>query len=158
MSDLSIINSVFGKLIADSVFLDYLGLTTDSPMAEKVKRIQKEVEPNGLSTTNIPLVCIYPIPGVRNRINDIVYDAMFEVAIFSDTSTGVKSATQKAGTMVIGELLSGDIAKGTKGLLHQVQLGGATFLTEFQSSFQSPSGVAGIKKYVMRFKVSEVIG
>lgn len=150
MSDLSIINSVFGKLIADSVFLDYLGLTTASPMAEKVKRIQKEVEPNGLSATNIPLVCIYPIPGVRNRINDIVYDAMFEVAIFSDTSTGVKSATQKAGTMTIGARVME--------LLHYIQLSGATFLTEFQSSFQQPSGVTGIKKYVQRYKVSEVIG
>ena len=150
LSDLSIIDSVFGKLIADSVFLDYLGLTLASPMPEKVKRIQKEIEPNGLSTTNVPLVCIYPIPGVRNRINDIVYDAMFEVAIFSDTSTGVKGPTQKAGTMVIG-------ARAME-LLHYIQLSGATFLTEFQSSFQSPSGVTGIKKYVMRFKVSEVVG
>ena len=149
MSDISIINSVFGKLKADSVFLDYLGLTPSSPMPQIVAKIQKEMEPNGLTKDNIPLVCIYPIPGVRSRLNDLVYDAFFEVAIFSDSSTNVKSATTRAGTMRIGER--------ARELLHYVQLGGATFKTEFQSSFQSSSGVAGIKEYVMRFKVSEII-
>lgn len=157
MSDLSIINSVFGKLKADSAFLGLLGLTTSSPIADITKKIQKEIDPDGLTTTNIPLVCIYPIPGMRSRANQTVYDGMFEVAIYSDSSSGVKTVTQKAGTMTIGELLSGDLAKSKVGLLHQVQLAGATFLTEYQGGSQSSSGVAGIKKYIMRFKVSEVI-
>ena len=158
MSDLSIANSVFDKLIADSTFLDYLGLTPASLMGDKVKKIQKEMEPTGLSADNMPLVCIYPIPGVRSRMNQVVYDAMFEVVIYSSSSSGVKTATQKPGTMTIGELLSGDLAKGKKGLLHQVQLAGATFLTEYQGSYQAPSGVSGIKKYIQRYKVSEEIG
>jgi len=157
MSDFSIINSVFGKLKADSTFLAYFGLTTTSLMPAIVAKIQKELEPDGLTKDNIPLCCIYPIPGVRSRVNGCVYDGMFEVAIYSDNSTGVKSATTKAGTMRIGKSLIGDVSTGEKGLLHQVQLGGSTFLTEFQSSFQSSSGVSGIKKYIMRFKVSEVI-
>jgi len=158
LSDFSIINSVFGKLKADSTFLAYFGLTTASTMPDIVKKIQKEIDPDGLTTANIPLCCIYPIPGVRSRINGCVYDGMFEVAIYSDSSSGVKTATQKAGTMVIGELLSGDLAKGKIGLLHQVQLAGATFLTEYQGGFQTSSGVSGIKKYIQRYKVSEEIG
>jgi len=149
LSDFSIINSVFGKLKADSTFLGYFGLTTASPMADIVKKIQKEMDPDGLTSTNIPLCCIYPIPGVRSRINGCVYDGMFEVAIYSDNSTGVKSSTTKAGTMRIGETVIS--------LLHYVQLSGNTIKTEFQSSFQTSSGVSGIKKYIMRFKVSEVI-
>jgi hypothetical protein len=74
---------------------------------------------------------------------------MFEVAIYSDNSTGAKSATTKAGTMRIGDT--------AKSLLHYKQLAGDAFKTEFQSSFQTSSGVSGIKKYIMRFKVSEVI-
>jgi len=74
---------------------------------------------------------------------------MFEVAIYSDNSTGVKSATTKAGTMRIGDTV--------RDLLHYVQLSGTTIKTEFQTSFQTSSGVAGIKKYILRFKVSEVI-
>jgi len=149
MSDFSIINSVFGKLKADSTFLAYFGLTTTSLMPAIVAKIQKELDPDGLTKDNIPLCCIYPIPGLRSRVNGCVYDGMFEVAIYSDNSTGTKSATSKAGTMRIGET--------AMGLLHQKQLAGSTFLTEFQSSFQSSSGVIGIKKYIMRFKVSEVI-
>jgi len=149
LSDLSIVNSVFGKLKADSVFLGYLGLTTSSLMPAIVAKIQKEMEPTGLTKDNVPLVCIYPIPGVRSRLNDLIYDAFFEVAIFSDSSTNIKSATTKTGTMQIGER--------ARELLHYVQLGGATFKTEFQSSFQSSSGATGVKKYVMRFKVSEEI-
>jgi hypothetical protein len=149
LSDFSIINSVFGKLKADSTFLAYFGLTTASTMPEIVKKIQKEIDPDGLTKDNIPLVCIYPIPGLRSRVNGCVYDGMFEVAIYSDNSTGVKSATTKAGTMRIGAR--------AMNLLHYVQLSGDTFKTEFQSSFQSSSGVSGIKKYIMRFKVSEVI-
>lgn|GEM_PF-1476021 len=157
MSGLSIVNSVFGKLIADSTFLGYHGLTTASTIAQMAAKIQKEIDPNGLTTTNIPLTCIYPIPGLRSKFNGMVYDGMFEVAIYSDNSSGAKSATTKAGTMVIGELLVGNEQKGIKPLLHQVQLGGSTFKTEFQSEFQSSSNVAGIKKYIMRFNVSEVI-
>lgn len=150
MSGLSIANSVFSKLIADVELLDYLNLTPASTMAQKAAKIQKEIEPIGLSTTNIPLVCIYPIPGLPNKINSIVYDGMFEVAIYSDNSSGVKSVYTKAGTMRIGERI--------RELLHQVQLGGATFLVQFYSEFQTNSNVSGIKKYVMRFKVSEEIG
>ena len=149
MSDFSIINSVFGKLKADSTFLGYFGLTTASNMGDIVKKVQKELDPDGLTKDNIPLCCIYPIPGVRSRVNGCVYDGMFEVAIYSDNSTGVKSATTKTGTMRIGDT--------ARGLLHYVQLGGNSFLTEFQSSFQSSSGVSGIKKYILRFKVGEVI-
>ena len=149
MSDFSIINSVFGKLKADSTFLAYFGLTTASLMPAIVAKIQKELEPDGLTKDNIPLCCIYPIPGVRSRSNGCVYDGMFEVAIYSDNSTGVKSATTKAGTMRIGDTV--------RDLLHYVQLAGDTFKTEFQSSFQTSSGVSGIKKYILRFKVSEGI-
>lgn len=149
MSDFTIINSVFGKLIADATFLAYFGLTSASTMGDKVAKIQKELDPNGLTTTNIPLCCIYPMPGVRSRQNLSVYDGMFEVAIFSDNSTGVKSATTKAGTMRIGETVID--------LLHQQQLAGSTFLVEYQTSFQTSSNVVGIKKYILRFKVSEVI-
>jgi len=150
LSDFAIVNSVFGKLIADSVFLGYLGLTPSSPMADKAKKIQKEMEPDGLAQ-NVPLVCIYPIPGVRSRYNDLVYDAMFEVAIYSNNSSSpVNSGTIKTGTMVIGQR--------ARDLLHQVQLSGATFKTEFQTSYQYATQVSGIRKYVMRFLVSEVIG
>jgi len=149
LSDFSIINSVFGKLKADSTFLAYFGLTTASAIADIVKKIQKEIDPDGLTKDNIPLVCIYPIPGLRSRVNGCVYDGMFEVAIYSDNSTGVKSATTKAGTMRIGDTV--------RDLLHYVQLSGNTIKTEFQTSFQTSSGVAGIKKYILRFKVSEVI-
>ncbi len=150
LSDFSIINSVFGKLKADSVFLGYLGLTTSSPMPNIVAKIQKEMEPEGLTAQNIPLVCIYPIPGVRSRYNDLVYDAMFEVAIYSNNSSSpVNTGSLKVGTMVIGAR--------ARDLLHQIQLSGATFLTEFQTSYQYATQVSGIKKYVMRFLVSEVI-
>ena len=149
MSGLSIVNSVFKVLIADPTFLDYHGLTTTSTMAEKAKKIQKEMEPTGLAITNIPLTCIYPIPGVRSRVNSLVYDGMFEVACYSDNSSGNKTSTTKAGTMRMGET--------ARDLLHQVQLGGATFLVEFQSEFQSNSNIVGIKKYIQRFKVSEEI-
>ena len=149
MSDFSIINSVFGKLKADPTFLAYFGLTTASAIADIVKKIQKEIDPDGLTKDNIPLVCIYPIPGLRSRVNGCVYDGMFEVAIYSDNSTGVKSATTKAGTMRIGDTV--------RDLLHYVQLSGNTIKTEFQTSFQTSSGVAGIKKYILRFKVGEVI-
>lgn len=145
MSDFAIVNSVFGKLKADSVFLGYLGLTPTSPNIPD--KIQKEMEPKGQVADNVPLVCIYPIPGVRSRYNDCVYDAMFEVAIYSNTSSGVPP--NKAGTMLIGER--------ARDLLHQVQLSGATFKTEFQSSYQYATQVSGIKKYVMRFLVSEEI-
>lgn len=149
MSDFAIVNSVFGKLIADSTFLGYFGLTTASAMADMVKKIQKEMEPDGLAQ-NIPLVCVYPIPGVRSRYNDCVYDSMFEVAIYSNNSSSpVNSGTLKVGTMVIGQR--------ARDLLHQVQLSGATFKTEFQTSYQYATQVSGIKKYVMRFLVSEVI-
>ena len=147
MSDFAIVNSVFGKLIADSVFLGYLGLTPSSPMADKAKKIQKEMEPDGLAQ-NVPLVCIYPIPGVRSRYNDCVYDSMFEVAIYSNSSSGIPPG-KTAGTMLIGQR--------ARDLLHQVQLSGATFKTEFQTSYQYATQVSGIKKYVMRFLVSEVI-
>jgi len=149
LSDFSIINSVFGKLKADPTFLAYFGLTTASAIADIVKKIQKEIDPDGLTKDNIPLVCIYPIPGLRSRVNGCVYDGMFEVAIYSDNSTGVKSATTKAGTMRIGDTV--------RDLLHYVQLSGNTIKTEFQTSFQTSSGVAGIKKYILRFKVGEVI-
>ena len=149
MSDFAIVNSVFGKLKADSVFMGYLGLTPSSPIADIVKKLQKEMEPDGLAATNIPLVCIYPIPGVRSRYNDCVYDAMFEVAIYSNSSSNTLSSTTKAGTMVIGAQV--------RDLLHYVQLYGATFKTEFQSSYQYAAETAGIKKYVLRFKVSEEI-
>ena len=150
LSDFSIVNSVFGKLIADSVFLGYFGLTSASAMADKVAKIQKEMEPTGLSANNIPLCCIYPIPGVRSRANAIVYDSMFEVAIYSNNSSSPTKLTNiQVGTMVIGDR--------ARLLLHQVQLAGATFKVEFQTSFQTTSNIAGIKKYVMRFKVGEVI-
>ena len=150
MSDFSIINSVFGKLKADSVFLGYFGLAASSPMAQITAKIQKEMEPAGLSTENIPLCCIYPIPGVRSRANVLVYDSMFEVAIYSNNSYSPnKLSSLQAGTMAIGQR--------AMELLHQVQLAGATFKVEFQASFQTNSNIAGIKKYIMRFKVSEVI-
>ncbi len=158
MSDFSIVNSVFGKLIADSVFLGYFGLTPASPIANKVAKVQKEMEPMGLSTNNIPLCCVYPIPGVRSRANAIVYDSMFEVAIYSNNSySPIKLTNLQVGTMVIGERLIGNRAKKIEPLLHQVQLAGATFKVEYQTSFQTTSNMAGIKKYVMRFKVGEEI-
>lgn len=150
LSALTIINSVFGILVADSVFLGHLGLTTASTMAEKGAKVQQEMDPVGLTKDNIPLVCIYPVPGVRSRSNQTVYDAMFEVAIYSNSSTGVKGATTKAGTMRIGDRV--------RTLLHQVQLAGATFLVEFQTDYQYASNVTDVKKYIMRFLVSEVIG
>lgn len=150
LSDFAIVNSVFGKLIADSTFLGYFGLTPSSNMADIVAKIQKEMEPTGLSANNIPLCCIYPIPGVRSRANAIVYDSMFEIAIYSNNSSSPTKLTNiQVGTMVIGDR--------ARLLLHQVQLAGATFKVEFQTSFQTTSNIAGIKKYVMRFKVGEVI-
>ena len=147
MSDISIANSIFTKLVADATFLDYHGLTTASTNAQKAVKIQKEMEPDGLTIDNIPLTCIYPIPGLRSKLNHLVYDAMFEITHYSSSSVGVKSATQKAGTMVMGAR--------AKSLIHQIQLAGATFKVEFQSSFQSNSNVPGIKKYTQRFKISE---
>jgi len=155
MSDFSIINSVFGKLKADSTFLAYFGLTTASTMPDIVKKIQKELDPDGLTKDNIPLCCIYPIPGVRSRINGCVYDGMFEVAIFSNHSSAPAKIVSSSGSVTYpGTMVIGDRVMD---LLHYVQLAGDTFKTEFQSSFQTSSGVAGIKKYIMRFKVSEVI-
>lgn len=144
MSDLTITNSVFGKLTADSIFLGYLGLTVESSESEKAARIQREIDPEGLSLSTIPLVCIYPVPGARPKGNNMIYDAMFEVAVYSSNSNGA------AGTMLIGER--------ARDLLHQIELGGATFNVEFQTSYQYSSDISGIKKYVMRFLVSEVIG
>lgn len=144
-----IVNEVFLILSRDATFLDYHGLNLNSPIAEKAKKIQKEMEPSGLALDNIPLTCVYPIAGVRSRINDLVYDAMFEVAIYSNTSSGMKTALMKAGTMLIGQR--------ARELLHEVNIGGATIDVEFQTSFQSPSNIAGIKKYTMRFRVGEEI-
>ena len=114
-------------------------------MAQMVAKIQKELEPMGLTADNLPLVCIYPIPGVRSKVNQIIYDAMFEVAIYSDNSTATKSSTTRAGTMRIGDTV--------QTVLHQKQLSGPTLKVEFQSSYQSTTNVPGIKKYVLRFKV-----
>ena len=155
MSDFSIINSVFGKLKADSTFMAYFGLTTASLMPDIVKKIQKEMDPDGLTTNNIPLCCIYPIPGVRSRINGCVYDGMFEVAIYSNHSSAPAKIVSSSGSITYpGTMVIGARAMD---LLHYVQLSGDTFKTEFQSSFQSSSGVSGIKKYIQRYKVSEVI-
>jgi len=149
LSDLSIVNAVWGVLTSDAAFLDFFGLVPSSPVSQKIAKIQQEMEPNGLSVDNIPLACIYPVPGVRSKVNDLVYDAMFEVAIYSNSSTGVKSATTKAGVLRIGER--------ARKLLHYIQLSGATLPVEFQTSFTDTSGVSGIKKHVLRFKVGEQI-
>lgn len=150
MSDLAIVNSAVSSLIADSTFLGYFGLTTGSTAAQMAVKIQKEMEPNGLTSDNVPLCCVYPIPGLRSKINDMIYDAMFEVAVYSDSSSAALSATSKAGTMVIGARVLT--------LLHTVQLAGDTIPCEFVTGFQSPSNVSGIKKYVMRFKVGDDLG
>lgn len=147
MSDFSIINSVFSVLCADSVFLGYFDLTAASTAEAKALKIQKEYEANGLATSNIPLCCIYPVPGLPNKRNPLMYDALFEVAIYSNNSSGAKTSNTKAGTMVIGER--------ARKLLHQRQLPGATVKVEYQTGFQDYSGVTEVKKYVMRFKVSE---
>lgn len=150
MSGLDVVNSAWAKLCADSTFLDYHGLTTGSTAAQKAVKVQKEMEPDGLTTDNVPLTCIYPIPGLRSKVNETVYDSMFEVAYYSNSSSGAKSATTKAGTMVMGD-------RGQT-LLHGIQLSGDTIKIEFQSEFQTNSNVAGIKKFIQRYKVGEVIG
>lgn len=150
MSDFTIINSAFSKLAADSVFLGYFGLDSNSTSDAIAFKIQREIEPTGLSVENTPLCCLYPIPGIRSRGSAIVYDSMFELAVYSNNSFSPISATHlQVGTMVIGQR--------ARELLHQVQLAGATYKVEFQTSFQSPSNIAGIKKYAMRFKVGEEI-
>lgn len=149
LSDFAIINEVFLILSRDPTFLDYHNLTVNSPIADKTKKIQKEMEPIGLALENLPLTCIYPIAGVRSRVNDLIYDAMFEIAIYSNSSSGMKTSTIKAGTMLIGQR--------ARELLHEINIGGATLNVEFQTSFQSPSDIVGIKKYVMRFRVGEEI-
>lgn len=108
------------------------------------------MNPDGLTTQNIPLVCIYPVPGLRSRENVCVYDSMFEVAIYSNNGYSPVKATQlQVGTMVIGARV--------RTVLHQVQLDGVTMKVEFQSSYTYAPNVANISKYVLRFKVSEVI-
>lgn len=84
MADLNILNAVFQVLTGDTTLLGYFGLTPSSTIAQKAARFKKEQEPEGLVTPqSIPLVLMYPQPGVYDPRNWMVYKGKFALDIFS---------------------------------------------------------------------------
>lgn len=139
MADVDIINEVWKRLTDDADYLALHSLPSNATPQQKAGRMQKEQEPNNLATTNIPLTCIYPIPGLPDKNNDLVYEANVQLDIY---------ASSLFQAMTIG--------KKARELLHDTDLP-VGFRMYFVSSASSEARVQGIKKYIMRFEISEVI-
>lgn len=138
MADVDIINEVWKVLTDDVGYLALHNLPSNATAQQKAGRMQKEQEPNNLATTNIPLTCIYPIPGMIDN-NFLVYEANVQLDIY---------ASSLFQAMTIG--------KRARELLHDTDLP-VGLKMYFVSSASSDARVQGIKKYIMRFEISEVI-
>lgn len=143
MSAVDQMNAVWKQLTDDAVFLAFFGLIPSSTIALKAGKVQKEMEPNGLTSTNNLMVCIFPATGLRSRYNPEVYDANFQADIFAPSLFTAMS-----------------IGKEIMRLLHNQTIAvsnTANFAIEFLNEASGSSGVTGVKKHSMRFEMSEVI-
>ncbi len=145
MSSLDILNALWLIIATDTELLLYLNLTPQSTVNQKAAKIQKEREPDGLAKNNIPLICMYPMDGLPNRLNSMVYDAEVQVDIYT------ASLYQ---CMLIGKRLQSP--KVWNGIVPPVQ-SGASFEMEFMGEFAGESDVVGIKKYSQRWALGDVL-
>lgn len=143
MAEVDIINEVWKRLTDDADYLTALKLTSGATIEQKNQKVQKEQEPIGLSTTNIPMTCIYPVPGDIDGNNALVYNGMFQLDTYAPSLFMAMSIGKKARALLANQDLP---VKDS-----------ATFPIQFVSSAAGESRIQGIKKYTMRFEVSEVV-
>lgn len=143
MSADKIMTSIWQVLANDAGFLSLLGLDpATATNADKAKKIQKNIDPDGLATTNIPLCCLYPTPGTMSRRNTLVYDSQFQLTFFAaDLHRAMQLGEAAQKLLTFRDLTVPSIG---------------TFEIQFISEYASSSGVAGIKRFDQRFSVSEI--
>jgi len=113
------------------------------PPQTKSQKVQKEQEPNGLVTTSIPLVCIYPTPGLPNKDNYAVYDATYQVDIYAGSLFEAMTIGKQVFKLFNGKILN--VADT------------AAFEIQWLGEFGGRSGVANIKLFSQRYQMSEAI-
>ena len=143
MSSVDILNALWHSLTGSAEILALLNLPPSATVDQKASKVQREREPNGLATTNIPLICIYPQEGLPSRLNSMVYDAEVQVDIY---------ASNLFQCMTIGKL----IQKLWNGQLPNVT-SGQSFELEFMGEFGGEAKINGIKKYSQRWCLGDVI-
>jgi len=139
-----IINGIWTVLMTNSAFLTSLGLNPGTATTEqKSKKLQKEKEPEGLATQNIPLGCIYPVPGLKKRWNYTIYEAEFQIDFYAAT--------------LFAAMSSGKIAQNLLNNTTPTIPGGFVFECEFLDDFAGASEIVGIKKYSQRYMINDIV-
>lgn len=113
------------------------------PIATKNQKVQKEQDPEGLATTTIPLVCIYPTPGLPDRGNHGVYDATYQIDIYGGSLFEAMTIGKQVFKLLNGKVLT--VADT------------AAFDIQWLGEFGGRSGVANIKLFSQRYQMSEAI-
>lgn len=144
MADVDIINGIWWVVTDNTDFLTSIGLNpATATIDQKAQKVQREREPDGLATQNIPLVCIYPVPGLKKRFNYTVYEAEFQIDFYAKS--------------LFLAMTSGKIAMNLLNNTTPPVDGGFVFDCEFLDGAAGESGVTGIKKYCQRYMINDVI-
>lgn len=144
MPAVDIINGIWTVLMTNSAFLTSLGLNPGTATTEqKSKKLQKEIEPEGLAVQNVPLACVYPMPGIKKRWNYTIYEAEFQIDFYA--ASGFLATT------------SGEIAQSLLNNTTPATPGGFVFECELLHESAEKSGIPGIKKYIQRYKINDIV-
>jgi hypothetical protein len=106
-------------------------------------KVQKEQEPVGLATNTIPIVSIYPTPGLPHKDNHAVYDASYQADIYAATLFEAMAIGKRVFQLLTGKMLVVDDT--------------AAFATQWMGEFGGRSGVPNIKLFSQRYQMSEAI-
>lgn len=112
-------------------------------IATKNQKVQKEQEPVGLAIGTIPIVCIFPTPGLPNKENHAVYDASYQADIYAATLFEAMTIGKRVSQLLTGKTLIVDDT--------------AAFAIQWMGEFGGRSGVPNIKLFSQRYQMSEAI-
>ncbi len=144
MPAIDIINGIWVALMTSADFLISFGLDPNTATIEqKSNRLQKEREPEGLAVQNLPLACIYPVPGFKKRWNYTIYEAEFQIDFYARSLFLAMASGRAAQTLLNNKT--------------PPIPGGFVFECEFLDDFAGESRVMGIKKYSQRYAINDIV-
>ncbi len=144
MSADKITTALWQALAGDNQLLTLLGVDpATATNTQKAQKIQKNIDSDGLVTANIPLTCVYPIPGTMSRRNTLVYDSQFQLTFYESQLWKAMKLAERAQNLLT--------------FRDMVIPGVGTFAIQFLSEYASSSGVPGIKRFDQRYQISEIL-
>ncbi len=103
---LNILDAVFTTFTNDATLLACFGLTPSSTITQKTARFKKEQEPDSAVTSSVvPLLLMYPQPGVGSTANWLIYKGKFALDIFASDLPRAMQIGERAKKLLHGKRL-----------------------------------------------------